>query len=461
MKKFGLVLLPILTFPAIAAACDNKDKAQKDSNNPGTENIDSVAAELQKLKDELQDEITKASSKRNHYLGDYTDYAFEQSAKVIQAAVNAHNNAKTAEEVKDAIAKLKAGIKEIDSYYALSKVEKQKLAKKDFDKALKTTKEAKAKLTKPSAIEILDNSIAKAESNKEGDPHYFKNLLEWTSEYQKAIDEAQKLEKKSDEELWASYLLRESSIISKFEREFNTSNLFDDKVTEIKKLFEVAKKNVGKEYKKKEAEIRKAIADILDKINKEAITIEKSKELARSVSKEGELVIPDQYKYILSGAFAKTRNIKKVKFGENLEVIESEVFDNSSVETVEFNDKLKTLNGFNNTKITTLKLPKALEKFDGFKGTKIDNLTLPKTLKSMLLRNGILKEITFEDDEEFKNITSKTEFDKVVINKELFPSLEKIFVKSEEAKKKLIEKLKANGNGMNKWEDIVQIKPTK
>ncbi|NES53098.1 leucine-rich repeat domain-containing protein, partial [Escherichia coli] len=93
---------------------------------------------------------------------------------------------------------------------------------------------------------------------------------------QKAIDEAQKLEKKSDEELWAAYLLRESSIISKFEREFNTSNLFDDKVTEIKKLFEVAKKNVGKEYKKKEAEIRKSIADILDKINKEAITIEKS-----------------------------------------------------------------------------------------------------------------------------------------------------------------------------------------
>ncbi|NEU02848.1 leucine-rich repeat protein, partial [Escherichia coli] len=102
-------------------------------------------------------------------------------------------------------------------------------------------------------------------------------------------------------------------------------------------------------------------------------------------------------------------------FGKNLEVIESEVFDNSSVEAVEFNDKLKTLNGFNNTKITTLKLPKALEKFDGFKGTKIDNLTLPKTLKSMLLRNGILKEITFEEDEEFKNITSKTAFDKVVI----------------------------------------------
>lgn len=89
------------------------------------------------------------------------------------------------------------------------------------------------------------------------------------------------------------YLLREFSIISKFEREFNISNFFDDKVIEIKKLFEVVKKNVGKEYKKKEVEIRKFIVDILDKINKEVIIIEKFKELVRSVFKEGELVIFD------------------------------------------------------------------------------------------------------------------------------------------------------------------------
>lgn len=35
---------------------------------------------------------------------------------------------------------------------------------------------------------------------------------------------------KSDEEFWVVYLLREFSIISKFEREFNISNFFDDKV---------------------------------------------------------------------------------------------------------------------------------------------------------------------------------------------------------------------------------------
>lgn len=136
-------------------------------------------------------------------------------------------------------------------------------------------------------------------------------------------------------------------------------------------------------------------------------------------------------------------------------MIEFEVFDNLSVEVVEFNDKFKMLNGFNNIKIIILKFFKVLEKFDGFKGIKIDNFILFKILKFMFLRNGILKEIIFEDDEEFKNIIFKIEFDKVVINKELFFLLEKIFVKSEEVKKKLIEKLKVNGNGMNKWEDIV------
>nr|WP_307907933.1 hypothetical protein [Mycoplasmopsis bovis] len=109
-------------------ACDNKDKA-----TPKILIIKiNLLSEIQKLKDELQYEITKATSKRNHYLGDYTDYAFNQSAKVIQEAVYVHHNAKTVEEVKKAIEKLKAGIKEIDAYFALSKEEKQKLAMKRF-----------------------------------------------------------------------------------------------------------------------------------------------------------------------------------------------------------------------------------------------------------------------------------------------------------------------------------------
>lgn len=142
-------------------------------------------------------------------------------------------------------------------------------------------------------------------------------------------------------------------------------------------------------------------------------------------------------------------------------MIEFEVFDNLSVEIVEFNDKFKILNGFNNIKIIILKFFKVLEKFDGFKGIKIDKFILYKILKFMFLRNGILKEIIFEDDEEFNNIIFKIEFDKVVINKELFFLLEKIFVKSEEVKKKLIEKLKVNGNGLNEWEKIVEVKKVK
>lgn len=142
-------------------------------------------------------------------------------------------------------------------------------------------------------------------------------------------------------------------------------------------------------------------------------------------------------------------------------MIEFEVFDNLSVEIVEFNDKFKILNGFNNIKIIILKFFKVLEKFDGFKGFKIDKFILFKILKFMFLRNGILKEIIFEDDDEFKNVIFKIEFDKVVINKELFFLLEKIFVKSEEVKKKLIEKLKVNGNGFNEWEKIVEVKKVK
>ncbi|MCE6115131.1 leucine-rich repeat lipoprotein MbfN [Mycoplasmopsis agalactiae] len=441
MKKFGLVLLPILTFPAIAAACDNKDKVQKDSNNPGTENIDPVAAELQKLKDELQDEITKAYSKRNHYLGDYTDYAFEQSAKVIQEAVDVHHDAKTTEEVKEAIAKLKAGIKEIDSYYALSREEKQKRAKDDFNKALADAKAAKAKLTKPSALEVLDNSIAKAESNKEGDPHYFKNLLQWTHESRNDIKEAQKLEEKTDEELLMLYLDRESNILNTFNREYNASGSFEEQAKKLEEIFKKAKENKKENYKEQEIKLRKEISEILEQISKEAITPSKANELAKLV-KNGELIIGDEYKYILSDAFAGNRKIKKVTLGKKIEKIERGAFDNSAVETITFNDDLKSLKGFSNTKVKELTLPKKLEKFAGFNGTKITKLVLPKTLKSFALSSTFLEELEFESNFEFNKVSPDSYYESIAISKQLLPSLKKILVADESAKKNLLEKLK-------------------
>nr|WP_307921700.1 hypothetical protein [Mycoplasmopsis bovis] len=75
MKKFSFVLLPILTFPAIAAACDNTNKQRQSTQEEGEKallfsfwNDD----ELKKIKDELQDEIDKALQKRDAYSDDVT-----------------------------------------------------------------------------------------------------------------------------------------------------------------------------------------------------------------------------------------------------------------------------------------------------------------------------------------------------------------------------------------------------
>ncbi|WP_280131192.1 leucine-rich repeat lipoprotein MbfN [Mycoplasmopsis bovis] len=436
MKKFSFVLLPILTFPAIAAACDNKDKATK---NP--DNQDQSASEIQKLKDELQYEITKATSKRNHYLGDYTDYAFNQSAKVIQEAVYVHHNAKTVEEVKKAIEKLKAGIKEIDAYFALSKEEKQKLARKDFNKALVAAKEAKAKLTKPSAIKVLDDSIAKAESNMEGDPHYFTSLLKWTYKSKKDIEEAQKLEEKSDKELLKLYLSKESNILNTFNREYNASGSFDMQAEKLKEIFKKANENKNEDYRDQEVNLRKEISEILEKISKEAITPSKANELAKLV-KNGELIIGDDYKYILSDAFADNKKIKKVTLGKKIEKIERGAFDNSGVETITFNENLKSLEGFNNTKVKELTLPKKLEKFAAFNSTKITKLLLPKTLKSFALNNTFLEELEFESDFKFNTVSPDSYYESIAINQQLLPSLKKIYVSDDSAKKNLLEKLK-------------------
>ncbi|MBT1337439.1 leucine-rich repeat domain-containing protein [Mycoplasmopsis bovis] len=463
MKKFSFVLLPILTFPAIAAACDNtnRDKAGKKEGEKAV--VSSENDELKKIKDELQDEIDKALQKRDAYSDDVATNTnvFGKSAKVVQDAVDAHHKATTVDEVKEAIKKLKEEIKKLDSLFVLSIEEKQKIAQDDFDKALVATKEAKAKLTKPSSIEVLEKSIKAAESIKKGEEHYYGELIKWTATYQKRIDEAKKLEAKSDQELWNTYLLRETNIIDSFNREYNSTDLFDAELEQLKKLFKDAKANKNKKYKEQETQLRKSVSEILDKISKIAITASKAKELAKLLDKNGELIIGNDIKYILSGAFADQSTIKKVKFGENLEVIEPDAFDNSGVESIEFNNKLKSLDGFNNTKLSSLSLPKTLEKFAGFKRTKIDKITLPKSLKSFIWQNSILKEITFEDDATFGNVKSTFSFDGIVIDKQFLPSLEKIIVKDMEAKMELIKKLKPEGSDNTEWENIVQVKTKK
>nr|WP_307907331.1 leucine-rich repeat protein [Mycoplasmopsis bovis] len=130
----------------------------------------------------------------------------------------------------------------------------------------------------------------------------------------------------------------------------------------LKEIFKKANENKNEDYRDQEVNLRKEISEILEKISKEAITPSKANELAKLV-KNGELIIGDDYKYILSDAFADNKKIKKVTLGKKIEKIERGAFDNSGVETITFNENLKSLEGFNNTKVKELTLPKKLEKF--------------------------------------------------------------------------------------------------
>nr|WP_307938983.1 leucine-rich repeat protein [Mycoplasmopsis bovis] len=54
--------------------------------------------------------------------------------------------------------------------------------------------------------------------------------------------------------------------------------------------------------------------------------------------------------------------MKKVTLGKKIEKIERGAFDNSGVETITFNENLKSLEGFNNTKVKELTLPQKTRK---------------------------------------------------------------------------------------------------
>ncbi len=138
--------------------------------------------------------------------------------------------------------------------------------------------------------------------------------------------------------------------------------LLTTQAEKLKEIFKKANENKNEDYRDQEVNLRKEISEILEKISKEAITPSKANELAKLV-KNGELIIGDDYKYILSDAFADNKKIKKVTLGKKIEKIERGAFDNSGVETITFNENLKSLEGFNNTKVKELTLPKKLEKF--------------------------------------------------------------------------------------------------
>nr|WP_307906566.1 hypothetical protein [Mycoplasmopsis bovis] len=77
-----------------------------------------------------------------------------------------------------------------------------------------------------------------------------------------------------------------------------------------------------------------------------------------------------------------------------------------------------------------------------FNSTKITKLLLPKTLKSFALNNTFLEELEFESDFKFNTVSPDSYYESIAINQQLLPSLKKIYVSDDSAKKNLLEKLK-------------------
>nr|WP_307922697.1 hypothetical protein [Mycoplasmopsis bovis] len=69
-------------------------------------------------------------------------------------------------------------------------------------------------------------------------------------------------------------------------------------------------------------------------------------------------------------------------------------------------------------------------------------MLLPKTLKSFALNNTFLEELEFESDFKFNTVSPDSYYESIAINQQLLPSLKKIYVSDDSAKKNLLEKLK-------------------
>nr|WP_307917269.1 hypothetical protein [Mycoplasmopsis bovis] len=71
-------------------------------------------------------------------------------------------------------------------------------------------------------------------------------------------------------------------------------------------------------------------------------------------------------------------------------------------------------------------------------------MLLPKTLKSFALNNTFLEELEFESDFKFNTVSPDSYYESIAINQQLLPSLKKIYVSDDSAKKNLLRKIKDN-----------------
>ncbi|MCU4117048.1 leucine-rich repeat protein [Mycoplasma zalophi] len=431
----------------------------------------------------LEQTIFAAQRKKGPYSNDVDDVAFNLIAQAISdAEASFHNSEATTETIKVAINQLNLKIKEADDYFNLSVTQKQQILEDKFNSILNKTKELKETFEKDDAKELMNEKIQEAENINKTDSQFYRKIKNMISELKKTEQEAKRLESLTDQELFDAYILKEFKILSNLEQQFGNDPAFLKIQEKIKKAFKEAREDTSNQYKEKEQNLKHKVNEIIENATAISITPEIANNLYNQETNQ--IQIPSKVLYIQANSFGNFENLESVQFNDKLVSIGAHAFDNTNLQNIAFpssletlsgfentrvsevtipanvtqinfafdnasnlktlnlNDKLVELKGFNNTKISQLSLPETLEIFVGFRNTPITNLTLGSKIKTFITSLPELAELTFKANTDFDLVTTnQSATSGILISKNIFPKLQKIYVHSEEDKEKLMKVL--------------------
>ncbi|WP_029608453.1 leucine-rich repeat domain-containing protein [Mycoplasma simbae] len=433
MKKKLILLgtVPSAFLPIAAVACTtNEDKKTPGDGEVKPGNPDQEKTPLQLAKEKLHEEIQIATEKHKKYSGDYDLKAFYESAEAINEATAVYHNATVVDQVEAGITKLKEAIKKTDVYFSLGREQKQELVKQTLREEIAKANEVKATLTKDDAIEVIETSVASANSIQEGADRYYRKLGEATRNIHDAVELAKELEQKTNLELFERYINTGSAVLNEFERQYGNDAIYQDIQADIRSEFQKAAEllNTLKEQAQvqqgqtpdeakqrqiaeanaqaqtKKVELRATIKRLIDGAKNEAITPEIARQLFKITDTTVE--IPAAVKFIHANSFNDFSELTTLTLNSHLVSIDQGAFSDTKITAVTLPASLTKLSGFDRTQVsslvipanvktvdhafnnvttlTTLTLHEGLTSISGFDNTKITSLTLPASLTSLI-----------------------------------------------------------------------------
>ncbi|TQC51623.1 leucine-rich repeat domain-containing protein [Mycoplasmopsis mucosicanis] len=519
MKKSIRILLPIstmLSIPILAAQCSHKEEdklnsilddnmpPKKQKNDRKNEPINDIEVAKKNLEKEINDYIKRKGA----YSDDFDTKAFyEANSAIDKASVALQDKKATVESINKALEELKEARKKTDAYFNLKREQKQDLLKDEFTKTIEKGVQKEKQLSKISAKKVILEAIEKAKSISEKDTRYYRKIKAEILLLEQSYQEAEKLEKMSNKQLFELYLHSENKIVNRVQTEYGLDEFYINIQEEIKEKFkeynqkfndEVKGSNSEQKYEEYEKQLRKNVDEIFKKLDVSLTPSRINKLFDKDVSS---ITIPKEIEYINSHSFEGFNNLNTVKFGSKIKKIDYKAFAKTKIKQVELpqsliylsgfdetlvetltlpkelinvhdafnnvktlhsltlNAKLKNLSGFNNSGIKSIELHEGLETFDGFRRSKITSIKLPKSLTKFITELEELTEITFADGFDFEKATISTDRSAkrgIVIDTSLFPKLNSIYVENEEARKKLLAKFGAKDTKNTDEKEIVR-----